>query len=345
MERRDLYSMTVEELEDFVEELGERRYRGRQIADWLYDKLVDDVFLMTNLPKNFRSKLSEVSFVSKIEKVKIVGEWGDTQKYIFKLKDGYLIESALISFEDHLTLCISTQLGCRWGCIFCKSGSKGFIRNLTLSEMVNQIIQVMLDVREKKKNIYSIVFMGIGEPLDNFDEVRRLLKLLTSEYAFCFSPRRITISTCGYIPGLQRLSLEFPKVNLAVSLNAPNDEIRNYLMPINRKYPMKELKEVLKKYPLPPRKKITIEYVMIKDINDKEAHAKELAKFLKGLPVKINLIPYNEIPEFEFKTPTEESIKKFQKILIDKNFTVTIRKSRGFKVSAACGQLSINHEI
>ena len=208
--------------------------------------------------------------------------------------------------------------------------------------MVNQVIQIMRDVKKSKKNIHNIVFMGIGEPLDNFDEVKRLVSLLSNEYAFCFSPRRITISTCGLIPKIKRLAEELPKVNLAISLNASNDDIRNFLMPINREYPMKELKKVLKNYPLPPRRKITIEYVMIRGINDKEKHARELAKFLKGLPVKINLIPYNEIPDFKFKTPSDEVVERFQKILLEKNFTVTIRKSRGFEVKAACGQLSIN---
>jgi len=333
----DLKGLTIEELEDFVHELGIENYRAKQITEWLYKHNISNIDEMTNLSKNMRLLLKKVAYISHFSPKEVYISSDGSKKFLFKTHDGYGIESVLIKEKTHWTICISTQIGCPLKCRFCFSGRRGLIRDLSVSEIVNQISTILKDgkFREEKPNI---VFMGMGEPLANYENTLKSLKIILSPWGFNFSHRRVTISTVGLIPQMKRLIKEFP-LNLAISLNAPSEEIRTFLMPINRKYPIKLLLQEAKKIHLPHRKRITFEYVLIKDINDLPEHAEILAHILKRIPSKINLIPFNEFPGTPFKRPDEKSISNFQAILHKHHFTAPIRRSKGGDITAACGQL------
>jgi 23S rRNA (adenine2503-C2)-methyltransferase len=335
----DIKNLNLDELEELVASLGEERYRARQIMEWVYHHHASSFEEMTNLPKELRSKIANTSYISNFNTQKVQTSNDGTHKFLFELKDGNCIETVLIPEKKHRTICVSTQLGCALGCKFCFSGKGGLIRNLDTSEIVNQIWAIKNEFIVNDETI-NIVFMGMGEPLANYENTLKALYILTSPFGFNFSHRRITVSTAGLIPQIKRLGQELP-VNLAISLNAASNSLRNYLMPINKKYSLDKLLEVASKTPLPSRKRITFEYILIKNINDSLKDAKALASLLRGIRCKINLIPFNEHKGVEFKRPDDRIVEEFRKFLVSKHFTVMVRESKGNNISAACGQLAL----
>ena len=334
----DLKNLDLGELENFIARQGKERYRAKQLFKWLYQKGAVSFEEMSNLSKEFRRDLAEHAFISDMLPEVVEVSRDGTRKYLFRLSDGAAIESVLIPEEDRNTLCISSQVGCAMACEFCLTGTFRLLRNLTTAEIVNQICAVKKDVEVK-----NLVFMGMGEPLANLDNVIRALKIITCDDGLQFSTRRVTLSTAGLVPEMEQLGRAV-SVNLAVSLNATTDEVRNRLMPINRRYPLKELLQACRHFPLPGKRMITIEYVLIRGVNDSQDDVKRLVKLISGIPCKVNLIPFNEHEGCAFKSPTQAAIDMFHKYLLDKHFTVITRSSRGTDISAACGQLKAKME-
>ncbi len=329
----DIKNLSLEAMANFLAGQGKERYRATQLLKWLYQKDAHSFAEMTNISKVLRQDLLKTAFISWMEPEALeIGSDG-TRKYLFRLSDGNAIESVLIPEEDRNTLCISTQAGCAMQCAFCLTGTFSLTRNLSTSEILNQILAVRRDAE-----IRNIVLMGMGEPLHNMDNVLPALKIMVDDNGLQFSTRRVTVSTCGLVPEIDRLGRE-ATVNLAVSLNATTDELRDRIMPVNRRYPIKSLLEALKRFPLPGRRKITIEYVMLGGLNDSMDDAKRLVRMLSDIPSKINLIPFNPHEGADFVPPTRASLDVFHRYLLDRHFTVITRSSRGDDISAACGQL------
>jgi 23S rRNA (adenine2503-C2)-methyltransferase len=333
----DLKSLSFEELGSLVAELNIEAYRAKQISQWIFQKNAVDINDMTNISKQLRIRLSEIAFISCLAPEKINISQDSSKKFLFRTTDGYGIESVLIPERNHLTLCISTQIGCPVRCRFCYTGHSGLTRSLSSSEILNQVSAV-LKAEGLGEKLPNLVFMGMGEPLANYENTAKSIRTLLSPWGFNFSHRKITVSTAGIIPPMKQLGRDIP-VNLAISLNAPNDRIRSFLMPINRKFPIKQLIEAAKHFPTPSRKRITFEYVLIKDVNDSPDNARELGRLLKSIPCKINLIPFNEHPAISLKEPDKKRVIEFQSILHSQHFTAPIRQSKGRDICAACGQL------
>ncbi|MBI5643724.1 MAG: 23S rRNA (adenine(2503)-C(2))-methyltransferase RlmN [Deltaproteobacteria bacterium] len=339
---KNLRDFTYEDLQREVAEYGEKPYRATQLFSWIYQKRAADIDSMTDISKVFREMLKENCYVG-ADTVLDVKEASDgTKKFLSELSDGSRIESVLIPESDRLTLCVSSQAGCALGCKFCMTGMTGFTRNLNLSELTNQVFSAFTLLQEGE-HITNIVLMGMGEPLNNFDNVVRFAKILTDGKGFGFSHNKVTLSTAGLVPGIRRLGAE-SNINLAVSLNATTDEVRDRLMPINKKYPLEELMEALRDYPLQGKKHITIEYVVIKNVNDTIEDARRLLYLLRGLPCKVNLIPFNPFPGARFQAPDAHKVMVMSKILKDGGYTVMVRSSKGSEIQAACGQLRGWHE-
>ena len=338
MKKVDFKDLDLEETNDWIEKRGLEAYRAQQIRRWIFGHQVESFQEMTNLSKELRSLLASSCDISQLKAIKTQASLDGTKKYLFELADGNRIESVLIPERGHYTACISSQVGCAMGCAFCLTGKQGLIRNLKSSEIVNQVIQIGKSMDEPEK-LTNIVFMGMGEPLANFEAVKRAVHNSISQDALNFSHRRVTLSTCGLIPEIERLGREIP-VNLAVSLNAADDTTRNMLMPINRKYPLRNLIEALRVYPLSSGRRITFEYILIREMNDRPADARRLARLLKDMRAKINLIPFNHYSGSPFQAPDKGRVLEFQRELIGRHLTATIRKSKGSDISAACGQLS-----
>ena len=337
--RMHLKNLSLEELEAFVISLGERPFRARQLAQWLYARGARNFEEMTSLAKAFRNKLEEKTWVSFLEPAEVKTSRDGTRKYRFLLHDGEAIESVLLPEKDHYTLCLSTQVGCALGCIFCLTGKRGFVRNLDPSEIIDQVIGVRAALPAEGK-LTNLVLMGMGEPLENFENVLRALEVIRSPIGLQFSHRRVTLSTAGIIPRMAELFSRPHFVKSAISLNASTDEQRSALMPINRKYPLGDLLAACRKIPLAHREKITFEYVLIKEVNDSEEDALRVSRLLQGIRAKINLIPFNEHPESPYQRPEEGAIKRFRQVLMAKRFTTMVRQSKGVDILAACGQLA-----
>ena len=336
--RPNIKDMTLAEIESFILHLGKERYRARQIMKWLYQSGVTSFHEMTNLSKDFRKEIEELAQIGSLFIETIQESKDGTKKILFKLEDGHFIESVVLHEKNHLTLCISTQVGCRMGCRFCLTGRQGLKRNLNVSEIVDQITSLRFGIPEGK-NIKNIVMMGMGEPLLNYENVLKAIDIITSDVGLGLSKRRITVSTCGIVPMIYQLG-EDMCVNLAVSLNATDNETRSHLMPINRKYPLEELIAACREYPMPRRRMITFEYILIDSVNDRKEDAERLSRLMDGIHCKFNLIPFNEFPESDLKKPSKERIRSFRDLLIKNNFTATVRPSKGSDILAACGQLS-----
>jgi 23S rRNA (adenine2503-C2)-methyltransferase len=334
----DLKGLDLKETEAWVQGLGLDAYRAAQLRHWVFKGLVSSFGEMTNLPKNLRALLDEEASIRCLDEVEVQISRDGTRKYLFEVGDGHFIETVLIPERGHFTLCISTQAGCAMGCRFCLTAKQGLKRNLTPSEIVDQVILVRRSMAEPER-LTNLVFMGMGEPLANYEPVIKAIGNLISEEGMNFSHRKVTLSTCGIVPQIRRLGRDI-SVNLAVSLNAADDETRSFLMPINRKYPLERLISVCKEFPLPNRRMITFEYILIGGINDRDDDAMRLTQLLSGLRAKINLIPLNPHQGLDMSSPTPERILAFQEILVEKHFTAIIRKSKGQDISAACGQLS-----
>ena len=337
---KNIYDLTLKELEDYFITIGDKKYRGLQLYDFLYVKKVSSFDEMTNLSKELILKLKEdFSF----EKIEIIQEQKDkdVNKYLFKLNDNNYIEAVLMKHDYGLSLCISSEVGCNMGCVFCESGRLKKVRNLSAFEMVQQIILIehLINMR-----ISHVVIMGIGEPFDNYDNVMKFVEIVNNPKGIALGSRHITISTCGIIPKIIDFSNEPYQVNLAISLHAPNDELRSKIMPINKVYNLKELITTIKKYIQKTNRRVTFEYILLDGINDKDEHAHELAKLLRGINCYVNLIPYNESSNIELKRSNKSQIMNFYDILKKEKINVTIRKEFGSKISAACGQLRSNKE-
>jgi 23S rRNA (adenine2503-C2)-methyltransferase len=337
-EKIDLKDLSPSELIEFLGSFGKERYRSIQILRWLYQKNVQSFDEMTNLSKKFREELNQVSRISTLHPIHVEEAKDGTKKFLFELEDGQRIESVLIKDKLRLTLCLSTQVGCAFGCRFCLTGKLGWKRDLTPSEILNQILAVRKKLLEKT-SITNIVLMGMGEPLANYKNTLRAIDLMHHPDAFKFSSRRITLSTVGLLPELERLEKEKISFRLAISLNASDEETRSQLMPVNRRYPLNKILSLCKNFPIKPRTRITFEYVLLEGENDSPQDAKRLLKILRGIPSKVNLIPLNEAPGIPFNRPSEEKVKQFQEILMGGGLTAIVRTSKGAEISAACGQL------
>ncbi len=337
--KTDLKNLPQDKLVTFIESLSQPTFRGHQIMAWIYRPGITDFSEMTDLAKTFRALLPEHAFISRFTDPLTQVSADGTVKFGFTLNDGRMIESVLIPEEDRNTICVSSQVGCAMGCTFCLTGAMGFIRNLTTAEIVNQVCGVRDYMRvEDKGKLTNIVFMGMGEPLANLENLIDSISILTEQRGLDFSNRRITVSTCGLVPQMIKLG-ENTDVNLAISLHAPDDATRNKIMPVNDRYPIAELLEGCRRFPHKKRQRIMFEYTMLEGINDSDSQARQLVRLLRDIPCKFNLLSMNEIGG-EYRSPKRDRVLSFQKILRDNGLTAFIRKSRGADISAACGQLA-----
>lgn len=337
MAKEDLKSMSLEELQIFMGSIGEAKFRAKQIFEWLHKKQAGDFEEMTNISKNLREKLSneaKISYVKILEKH--VSKQDNTTKYLFALENDNIIESVLMRYNYGNAVCISTQVGCRMGCTFCASTLDGVERNLTAGEMLSQIYEIQKDTGER---VSSVVLMGSGEPLDNYDNVLKFIRLLNDKDGINIGQRHITLSTCGLIEKMYNLADEGLQITLAVSLHAPNDEIRNKIMPISKKNNMERLLEACKYYSDTTKRRITFEYAMINGVNDSIDCARELSEKLRNMLCHVNLIPVNDVKERNYKKSSGETVEKFAEFLNSKGIETTVRRKLGSDINAACGQL------
>ncbi|HMO17406.1 MAG TPA: 23S rRNA (adenine(2503)-C(2))-methyltransferase RlmN [Oligoflexia bacterium] len=328
-------------------------YRAKQLFSWLYRKKVTDFNLMTDISKSLRNELCSRFYISRLKIITHEESSDGSRKYLFSLDDGSEVESVLIKQPTRFTLCISSQVGCAIGCKFCRTAQMGLKRNLSAAEIIGQVIAVQEDVKlrddrggeDGREAFQNIVFMGMGEPLHNKNSVISAVKVLNDELGLNFSGRKITVSTSGLVPAIKEFGLSGARANLAISLNATTDEVRSEIMPINNRWPLKDLIQTLREYPLRPHRRITFEYVMLGDINDSDDDIQRLPQLLKGIPAKINLIPYNTNAGLGFKQPSTERVYYWQKRLLEMGLNSTIRWSKGNDISAACGQLATKSEM
>ena len=341
MAKIDIKSMNINELEDLLKELGEPKFRAKQIFDWLHAKQVDSFEEMTNLSKGLREKLSETAAINGVEIVrKLVSQIDGTRKYLFALSDGAIIESVLMKYEHGNTVCISTQVGCRMGCKFCASTLDGVERGLTAGEMLSQIYAIQKECGER---VHGTVLMGSGEPLDNYDNVVKFLRLINDPKGQNMGQRHITLSTCGLVDKMYDLAEEDLQITLAVSLHAPNDGIRTQTMPIAKVYSMDKLLQACRDYADKTKRRITFEYALIHGVNDGDEHAWELVKKLRDMLCHVNLIPVNDVKERNYVKSTAERVKRFAGILNENGVETTVRRKLGSDIDAACGQLRRSH--
>jgi 23S rRNA (adenine2503-C2)-methyltransferase len=334
----NIIEFTRARLVAWLTERGIAAYRADQILKWIYLRQTDRFDLMTDLSKDIRELLAQHFVIGRLKAEQLETSRDGSCKYLFQLNDGRHIESVLIPERDHYTLCVSSQVGCAQGCLFCLTATGGFERNLTRAEIIAQVRDVKNELEDPER-LRNIVFMGMGEPLANYNNLVSALDTITDNNAgLRFASRRITVSTAGLVPMFTALGRD-TKVNLAISLNATDNDTRSRLMPMNRKYPLEELLEACRQYPAPAGRRITFEYILIKGINDSEDDARRLAKLLQPIRCKINLIPFNPHESCGFERPAESAIQAFYDILFAKNYTVIIRRSKGQDISAACGQL------
>ncbi|MBQ2924555.1 MAG: 23S rRNA (adenine(2503)-C(2))-methyltransferase RlmN [Anaerotignum sp.] len=341
MAKIDIKSMNINELEDLLKELGEPKFRAKQIFDWLHAKQVDSFEEMTNLSKGLREKLAETASINGVEIVrKLVSQIDGTRKYLFALSDGAIIESVLMKYEHGNTVCISTQVGCRMGCKFCASTLDGVERGLTAGEMLSQIYAIQKDCGER---VHGTVLMGSGEPLDNYENVVKFLRLINDPKGQNMGQRHITLSTCGLVDKMYDLAEEDLQITLAVSLHAPNDGIRTQTMPIAKVYSMDKLLQACRDYADKTKRRITFEYALIHGVNDGDEHAWELVKKLRDMLCHVNLIPVNDVKERNYVKSTADRVKRFAGILNENGVETTVRRKLGSDIDAACGQLRRSH--
>jgi len=336
----DLKAFSLPELQQYVVALGEPAFRAKQLFSWLYRPGIRTFEQMSDVSKKFRDQLFQTARISQLKLYKKEASADGTVKYAFMLPDEQIIESVLIPEDDRNTLCVSSQVGCAMGCKFCLTGTMGLKRNLTPAEIVNQVYFAMEELTSSGSGkVNNLVFMGMGEPLANFNNLITALAILTDGLGLNYSERKITVSTCGLVPKIIELG-EKTNVNLAISLHATDDITRNSIMPVNQTYPLKDLIQACREFPLQKRKRIMFEYILLKGVNDSITDAKKLIKLLHGIPCKINLLPYNRCSTLPYEKSLQKSIDSFQKMLKNADHTVIIRSSRGADISAACGQLA-----
>ena len=336
---RNIYDLTLKEFEDYFISNNDKKFRATQIYDYLYKKRETDIDKMSNIGKTTKEMLKKDFDFFKLKIVKKQEDKG-VKKYLFELKDKNYIESVVMYHDYGISICVSSQIGCNMGCAFCESGRLKKVRNLESYEIVEQILLVEEDI---KTRISHVVIMGIGEPFDNYDNVMRFIRIINEGKGIDIGSRHITISTCGIVPGIEKFMNEEGQVNLAISLHAPNDVIRDKIMMINKAYNIKSLLDTVKKYIQKTNRRVTFEYILLENVNDSNECALELSKLLHGINCYVNLIPYNETENIGFKRTKNEQILKFYDILKKNKINVTIRKEFGSKVDAACGQLRANN--
>ncbi len=335
-----LTDLEPSELEALLEELGAPRFHARQIFQWIYKRGVTDIDRMTDLPRPLRATLKAAATIATPRIARKDVSSDGTTKYLLELEDGALIESVYIPDTPAQTFCISSQVGCAMRCAFCLTGKMGIIRNLTAGEIVSQVrvLASDLDLLDRR---FNIVLMGMGEPLHNYDETMKALRMMASPLGLDLSPRRITLSTVGVVPALERLAKEPFMPNLAISLHATSEEQRDTLVPINRKYSLEQLLDACRQFPVKRRDRITFEYVLLSGVNDTPEDARRLVRLLSGIRAKVNLLPLNEAPSIPFTRPSDDRVTRFAEILANHGVTVSVRKSRGRDIRAACGQLIV----
>jgi len=334
MQKEVLLGKTLKELDSICAELNMPAFTAKQIADWLYRKKVKWIDEMTNLSVANREKLKEKYEINAQAPVQHQCSKDGTIKYLFQTNQSYFIETVYIPENERATLCVSSQIGCKMNCLFCMTGKQGFSGNLSAGEIINQIQSV-----PENNKLTNIVFMGMGEPLDNPDELFKVLEILTASYGYAWSPKRITVSTVGIIPNLKRF-IEESDCHLAISLNSPYEKERMMLMPVEKVYPIQKVLDLIKKYDFAHQRRVSFEYIMLKGLNDDLQHAKEVTKLLAGIPCRVNLIPYHSIPDVDLKSPDEKVMETFRNYLNTKGILCTVRTSRGEDILAACGMLS-----
>lgn len=330
----NLKGLWIEDFEKILDDLGEKKYRARQLASWVYAKRATDFSQMSDLSRDLRDRLGQIAYIGNIKPLKSqISQRDLSEKFLFELSDKEKIESVLMWDGKRVTACISTQVGCPLGCTFCATGKMGFKRNLTAGEIVDQAFALATIP------VSNVVVMGMGEPLMNYENTLRALRIINNEAGLSLTAGKITLSTAGIPKMIDKLSDENLKVSLAVSLNAPTDEKRSQLMPINKKYPLEGVLKSAKNFAKKLKRRVTFEYVLIRDFNDSEKDALALSKLVAGIPCKINLIPYNSVPDLPYEKPSEENILAFRDYLYPRCPAVTLRRSKGEDIYAACGQL------
>jgi 23S rRNA (adenine2503-C2)-methyltransferase len=337
-DRPDIAELELSELEDAIVALGWPRFHGGQLFRWLYKRAVTDFGDMTDLARDLRASLAQSFRVLTLEIVRRETSADGTTKFLLRLQDGHLIESVFIPDTPSNTFCVSTQVGCAMRCGFCLTGRMGMVRNLTAGEIAGQV-RVLARELEMLAARFNIVLMGMGEPLHNYDATMKALRILADEHGLSVTPRRVTLSTVGVLPALERLATEPLMPNLAISLHATTEDQRDALVPINRKYGLKELLDACRRFPVKRRERITFEYVMLAGVNDTDEDARRLVRLLNGIRAKVNLLPLNEAPGIPYQRPSDARVNRFARILAERGVVVSVRKSRGRDIRAACGQL------
>lgn len=339
---QDITGLRLSELEQSLKESGYPVFHAKQIFSWIYKKGILDFDLMSDLSADLRRRLKEKFSLGNLKLNQALKSWDGTEKFLFELEDKNFIEAVSIPADARVTGCISTQVGCKFACNFCASGLSGFKRNLAVPEMLGEVLY--LKNRSSAKKLTHLVFMGIGEPLDNYDNVLKAIRIINSSFALNIGSRRITISTCGIIPGIERLAGENLQIELSVSLHAADDKTRSLIMPVNKKYPLKELISSCKEYTKKTKRQVTFEYVLIKGLNSSLPDAQKLSRILKGLKLcKVNLIPANPVSEAGIEPPNKLEALFFKDYLLKQGINVTLRKPRGQDIQAACGQLRLSY--
>jgi 23S rRNA (adenine2503-C2)-methyltransferase len=338
MDKRDIKNFTIHELKEAFKKEAIPPYRAGQIFHWVYKKHTSSFDAMNNIPKELKDRLGALYSLDDIRVKEHRKSRDGVDKFLFELSDGKFVEAVLIRSGRRSTLCLSTQVGCKYRCVFCASGSKGFVRNLTCSEILAQVLLVQ---KSAEDDITNFVFMGMGEPLDNYDNVSKAIIIMNSEQGPEIGARRITVSTCGIIPGIQKLKKLGLQINLSVSLHAANDRLRDSLMPVNKRYPLKKLIAACEDFIKDGGRKITLEYVLIAGMNDSPEDADELSSIAKRLKAKVNLLLYSPVGIKGLTAPSEKRVAGFNKKLVKNRIPVTLRQSKGKDIEAACGQLSL----
>lgn len=341
--KSSIYDYRLSDLENYLKEKGLKAFRAKQIFKWLYEKRVDSFFEMTDLSKDFQKMLDEDFKIPRFNIVTSQHSKDGTIKFLYELEDGAYVESVLMVFDYGYSACLTTQVGCNMGCTFCASGLLKKQRDLKAGEIVLQVLMIQKYLDQDEKRLGNLVLMGTGEPFDNYEEVLKALEIINHPHALEIGARHISISTSGLVPQIRRFAKEGVQYNLAISLHASNDELRSKLMPINKAYPLSELMDALREYSQLNNRRLTFEYLLLKDINDQEENADELKELLKGLNAYINLIPYNNVKEKDYEASSNKAALHFYDLLKKRGVAVTLRQKKGDDIDAACGQLRANY--
>lgn len=334
-----IYGLSLDDLEQYLKSRNLKPFHAKQIFKWLYDKKINDFSEMTDISKKLIEELNRDFYIDRLKTVTCQKSKDGTKKYLFELNDGCLIESVLMVFDYGFSACLSSQVGCNMGCTFCASGLLKKQRNLEASEIVLQVMEIQRELDKDGNRLGNIVLMGTGEPFDNYDNVMKALSIINSPYGIEIGARHISVSTSGIVPMIKRFANEGFQYNLAISLHAPNNELRSRLMPVNNAYPLEDLFDALRIYSDNNNRRLTFEYLLLRDINDQKEHVLQIKQLLRGLNAYINLIPYNEVKENDYKTTSEENALRFYDLLKKNGVAVTLRTKKGDDIDAACGQL------